>query len=161
MRRLLVDARKWNARPHTGKSNRSERSSAHPMPPAAHNDCVGSPPAHAHTLPTHAGHTLSTHVCTQQVTSDQTTLPPAAIINPTNPIPTLTNTTQHHPTQPIVLQKDNKRPENDAGPSSEWWTGLFVGEDTFDKSAVQSRAVCPCSSPFQQSHTITQPRAIL
>ena len=32
--------------------------------------------------------------------------------------------------------QDNKRPENAAGPSSEWWLGIFAGEDTVDKELV-------------------------
>jgi len=36
----------------------------------------------------------------------------------------------------LTLAKDNKRPENDGGPSTEWWTGLFYGEETWEKAAV-------------------------
>ena len=32
--------------------------------------------------------------------------------------------------------QDNKRPENQAGPSYEWWHGLFAGEDTLDTKQV-------------------------
>ena len=35
-----------------------------------------------------------------------------------------------------VRAQDNKRAENAAGPSSEWWHGLFVGEDTLDTKSV-------------------------
>ncbi|KAL1518714.1 hypothetical protein AB1Y20_003001 [Prymnesium parvum] len=36
----------------------------------------------------------------------------------------------------VVLAKDNMRAENLAGPSSEWWHGLFEAEDTLDKGEV-------------------------
>lgn len=36
----------------------------------------------------------------------------------------------------LTLAKDNKRAANDAGPSSEWWHGLFAGEDTLDTKSV-------------------------
>lgn len=32
--------------------------------------------------------------------------------------------------------QDNKRAENDAGPSSEWWNGLFERENTLNKDVV-------------------------
>ena len=35
----------------------------------------------------------------------------------------------------LTLAKDNLRAEN-TGPSTEWWHGIFAGEDTLDTSAV-------------------------
>ena len=46
----------------------------------------------------------------------------------------------------LTLAKDNKRPENDGGPSTEWWTGLFYGEETWEKAAVRSRTLASRST---------------
>jgi len=35
----------------------------------------------------------------------------------------------------LTLAKDNRRAEN-TGPSTEWWNGVFAGEDTLDAAAV-------------------------